>query len=163
MDVFKDQELMMTAYGNTVDKVNPEQAKLYIDLMIEEQQETLTALAPEEADRIAAACDVLRSINTLARIKAGANNPEVMDGLVDVLVVTLGAGMSFDFPMRQAWNKVWESNMSKTDPETGKVIKNEHGKVQKPPHYMPAGPELASMLKLYRGGLLPPLVEDEAL
>lgn len=158
MNVFRDQQLMLTAYGNTTDKVNPEQAKLYFDLMIEEFCETFAALNKDDPvglAKVQQAGQLLRETNSVAKAAAAADNHEVLDGLTDLKVVTLGAGYSLNFPLHEAWNVVWESNMSKTDPETGMVIKNAAGKVQKPPHYEPAGPKLESMLKLHRAGLLP--------
>lgn len=46
---------------------------------------------------------------------------------------------------QDAWDEVWSSNMSKLDPETGKAIHREDGKILKPASYRP--PDLLSLVK----------------
>jgi hypothetical protein len=40
---------------------------------------------------------------------------ELFDGILDVLVVTTGAGTSTGFPMAEGWDEVFRSNMAKVD------------------------------------------------
>ena len=60
------------------------------------------------------------------------NRIEQLDALIDILVVTLGAIRAGDFKGKSAWKEVMKTNFSKINPETGKVIKREDGKVLKP-------------------------------
>ena len=57
---------------------------------------------------------------------------EQLDALIDILVVTLGAIRAGDFKGKSAWKEVMKTNFAKINPETGKVIKREDGKVLKP-------------------------------
>ena len=85
-----------------------DQASLYMDLITEEYQETLSAF--ENSDLI-----------------------EVADGLADMVWVIMGmcntCGIDFD----SVWQEVKASNMSKFP--DGKAIKNEQGKIMKPESY----------------------------
>lgn len=40
--------------------------------------------------------------------------------------------------LQGAWDEVIRSNMSKTDPESGKIIKRADGKILKPDSFSPA-------------------------
>lgn len=110
MSIFKQQAEFMTACGQTVDKNNEAQVELYSSLIDEEMNEFWLARDPE---------------NDLKE-------------LMDCLVVLIGYGLSKGWDLDGAWEEVWKSNMSKIDPETGKVIKREDGKVLKPASYVPA-------------------------
>jgi len=57
---------------------------------------------------------------------------EQLDALIDILVVTLGAVRAGGFNGKGAWKEVMDTNFAKINPETGKVIKREDGKVLKP-------------------------------
>ena len=57
---------------------------------------------------------------------------EAADAIVDMLVVTVGAGVAFGLPVQKLWDEVLRSNMSKVDPVLGHIIKSEKGKVLKP-------------------------------
>jgi hypothetical protein len=112
MNPFNDQSKFMLACGQTVGEPNDNQFSLYLDLIDEELAELHNAV------RI---CD----------------DVEILDAITDILVVTVGAGLSRFTPeqLTAAWNEVFASNMSKLDPETGKAIKREDGKVMKGPAY----------------------------
>ena len=79
-----------------------DQASLYMDLITEEYQETLSAF--ENSDLI-----------------------EVADGLADMVWVIMGMCNSCGIDFDSVWKEVKASNMSKFP--DGKAIKNEHGKV----------------------------------
>ena len=85
-----------------------DQASLYMDLITEEYQETLSAF--ENSDLI-----------------------EVADGLADMVWVIMGMCNSCGIDFDSVWQEVKASNMSKFP--NGKAIKNEHGKIMKPDSY----------------------------
>ena len=106
-NIFKDQETFMVASDQTVDKFNEGQYNLYLYLIKEEFDELQYAL------------------NTDDKV-------EQLDALLDMIVVIAGATHSAGFDGEGGWDEVIRSNMSKVDPETGKVLKREDGKVLKP-------------------------------
>ena len=118
-DVFKDSLRFMKAIDNTTDGFNVGQFNLYLELVREEFIELVEAV--DAGDEI-----------------------EVLDALVDILVVTIGAGHSMGANMEGAWNEVMRTNFAKIDPETGKVRKREDGKVLKPEGWQP--PQLSGFL-----------------
>lgn len=120
MTVFKDQATFMTACDQSVGTYNEAQYKLYCNLIEEELSELHEA--NEANDKV-----------------------EALDALIDLTVVVAGALHSLGVDAAGAWNEVIRSNMSKVDPETGKVIKREDGKVLKPSTFSP--PELSQFVK----------------
>ena len=85
-----------------------DQATLYMNLISEEYQETLSAF--NSNDMI-----------------------EVADGLADMVWVIMGMCNSCGIDFDSVWQEVKLSNMSKFP--DGKAIKNEHGKIMKPESY----------------------------
>ena len=85
------------------------QAKLYMDLITEEYNETWRAFNVDK--------DVV----------------EVADGLADMVWVIMGMASTLDIPFDKVWNEVQASNMSKF--VNGKVVKNSDGKIMKPEGY----------------------------
>jgi predicted HAD superfamily Cof-like phosphohydrolase len=59
-------------------------------------------------------------------------------------VVTIGAIHSGGFNGEAAWKEVMSTNFAKIDPNTGKVIKREDGKVLKPKNWQ--APKLATFI-----------------
>ena len=110
MSIFKDQAKFMQACGQSTDEMNMEQARLYAGLIHEEFNELLDSVTEEN---------------------------EVKE-LMDLIVVLVGYGLSSGWDLEGAWKEVWQSNMSKIDPETGTILKREDGKVLKPASYKPA-------------------------
>jgi predicted HAD superfamily Cof-like phosphohydrolase len=108
--IFDQQADFMKACGQTVDKYNPKQALLYLDLIHEEFNE-LTLDAESDA--------------------------EIADAIIDTIVVLVGYGLSHGWPMKKLWDEVMGSNMAKIDPTTGKVKKRKDGKVLKPKDWQP--------------------------
>jgi len=117
---FRDQEKFMRACDQSVDTLNPEQYKLYLDLMEEEWKELKAALLME-------------------------NRVEQLDALLDFIVVTVGAIHSGGFDGEGGWKEVMRTNLAKIDKDTGKVRKREDGKVLKPLGWIP--PDLTSFVK----------------
>jgi len=112
MNPFRDQEKFMKACGQTVDTFNNEQFSLYLNLIKEEYNELFTA--NNEDDRV-----------------------EMLDALIDILVVTIGAIHSAGFDAEGGWREVMSTNFAKIDKETGLVRKREDGKVLKPVGWVP--------------------------
>jgi len=120
MTVFNDQRTFMKACGQSVDSENHSQYLLYRSLMAEEMGELIDADTKD---------DII----------------EQADAIIDILVVTIGAGLSLGLPMQQLWDEVRRSNFSKIDSATGKVRKREDGKVLKPEGWK--APNIAAILK----------------
>ena len=68
--------------------------------------------------------------------KAG-DKVEELDACMDMIWVILGYCRMRGFDVNGAWNEVSRSNLDKINPQTGKVIKNEAGKVMKPDGWKP--------------------------
>jgi predicted HAD superfamily Cof-like phosphohydrolase len=117
---FRDQAKFMTACDQTVDRGNTDQFNMYLKLIEEEAEELNQAI-----------------INK--------NRVEMLDALIDMLVVTIGAIHSAGFDAEGAWKEVMRTNFAKIDKDTGKVVKREDGKVLKPDGWTP--PELGQFLK----------------
>ena len=113
---FRDQEKFMRACDQTVDKFDPGQYGLYLNLIEEEYKELTEAIDAHDRQ-------------------------EQLDALIDILVVTIGAIHSAGFDAEGAWKEVMKTNFAKIDSETGKVRKRDDGKVLKPIGWTP--PELA--------------------
>lgn len=103
----------MKACDQTVEGFNPDQFKLYCDLIEEEYNEELK-LAIKNNDPV-----------------------ETLDALIDILVVTIGAIHSMGADGEGAWKEVMSTNFAKIDKLTGKVRKREDGKVLKPVGWNP--------------------------
>ena len=113
---FKDIE----RFGSACDQQpSVDNYAMYLDLITEEYNELREAI--EANDRV-----------------------EQLDALVDILVVTMGAIRAGGFDGEGAWKEVMNTNFAKINPETGKVIKREDGKVLKPEGWK--APELAPFL-----------------
>ena len=116
MSIFNEQKDFMIACGQTVNKMNEAQAKMYMKLIDEEKEELEVAVA----------------------------DSEVLDALIDLIVVIVGYGLSSGYDMQGAWDEVMRSNMAKIDPQTGTVIKREDGKILKPHGWTP--PDLGKFI-----------------
>jgi len=120
MNPFRDQEKFMKACDQTTDNWNVEQFNLYVNLIEEEYNDELKAAIK--------ACD----------------NVEIVDALIDILVVTIGALHSMGADAEGAWKEVMKTNFAKIG-EDGKVRKREDGKVLKPVGWVP--PDLEPFVK----------------
>lgn len=100
--------------------------KLRFDLLDEELHE----VANEFAELSNARTDEVRRIHKVKLTKE----------LVDLLYVTFGAGVALGLPLKEAFDEVHRSNMSKLG-EDGKPIYREDGKVLKGPNYSEANLE----------------------
>jgi predicted HAD superfamily Cof-like phosphohydrolase len=68
-----------------------------------------------------------------------------LDACMDMIWVILGYCYMRGYNVEGAWNEVARSNLAKINPETGKVIKREDGKVLKPEGWTP--PNLTPFVK----------------
>jgi predicted HAD superfamily Cof-like phosphohydrolase len=109
---FRDQAKFMTACDQTVDRGNTDQFNMYLKLIEEEAEELNQAII--DKDRV-----------------------EMLDALIDMLVVTIGAIHSAGFNAEGAWKEVMRTNFAKINKDTGKVVKREDGKVLKPDGWTP--------------------------
>lgn len=116
---FRDQEKFMRACDQTVEGINQDQFRLYTKLIEEECRELDVAF--NNQDRV-----------------------EILDALIDILVVTIGAVHSIGADAEGAWKEVMRTNFAKIDSETGKVRKRDDGKVLKPVGWKP--PDLKPFL-----------------
>ena len=116
---FRDQEKFMRACDQTVDGPPGPQFDMYCALIEEEHRELKQALADN-------------------------NDVEVLDALIDILVVTIGAIHSAGFDAEGAWKEVMATNFAKIGND-GKVRKREDGKVLKPVGWTP--PNLAPFVE----------------
>lgn len=116
---FSDQEKFMVACDQSVDHVNNKQLFLYKKLIDEELIELQDAI--DDNDYV-----------------------EILDALIDIVVVTIGAIHSLGADAQGAWDEVMRTNFAKVDSETGKVRKREDGKVLKPDGWQP--PSLSQYL-----------------
>ena len=117
---FRDQEKFMQSCDQPVDGSQMSLFDMYCNLIEEEHNELKQALTDN-------------------------NDVEVLDALVDILVVTIGAIHSAGFDAEGAWKEVMQTNFAKIDRDTGKVRKREDGKVLKPVGWTP--PNLKPFLK----------------
>ena len=109
-EVLKDADTMF----------DEDQAKLYMDLVTEEYEETRDAF--KEKDIVG-----------------------VADGVADMVWVIMGLCSTLGIDFYRVWNAVYDSNMSKL--EEGKIVKDpESGKILKPDTYFP--PKIREALDL---------------
>ena len=116
---FRDQEKFMRACDQTTDRGNTDQFNMYLKLIEEEAEELNQAIIAE-------------------------NRVEMLDALIDMLVVTIGAIHSMGADAEGAWKEVMRTNFEKIDKDTGKVRKREDGKVLKPVGWTP--PDLTAFI-----------------
>ena len=116
-NVFRDIDTFAVACDQPPSEAN---YKMYLGLVDEEMDELLEAVAAD--DKV-----------------------EQLDALIDILVVTMGAIRAAGWDGEAAWKEVMDTNFAKIDPNTGKVIKREDGKVLKPEGWK--APELAQFIK----------------
>lgn len=76
---------------------------------------------------------------------------EVADALGDIIYIAVGTALEFGIPLDAVWAAIHRSNMAKVDPETGKVLRREDGKILKPTGWTP--PNIIA-------ALIPPTLED---
>jgi predicted HAD superfamily Cof-like phosphohydrolase len=121
--VFTDVEVFLSACGQKHANKPVEQndlSKLYLKLIHEEYQEFKDALAEDD--------DV-----------------EQLDACFDMMWVIVGYMKARGWDCNAAWDEGAQSNLSKIDKETGKVIRRDDGKILKPEGWKP--PDFAKFVQ----------------
>jgi hypothetical protein len=77
-------------------------------------------------------------------LKDATSDVERLDAVCDLMWVAVGYAIANGWLIRTAWDEVARSNMSKLDPETGKMLRREDGKYLKGPNY--SAPDLTKFL-----------------
>jgi predicted HAD superfamily Cof-like phosphohydrolase len=109
-NVFEDQIKFMVSCDQTVCEWNKQQLDMYHSLIKEECGELQEGF--DNNDRV-----------------------EILDALIDIIVVTIGAINSMGANGQGAWDEVMRTNFAKIDDTTGKVKKRADGKVMKPDNW----------------------------
>lgn len=93
MDIFEDSRLMHQKYGvNEWVKNNPDKLAQYLTFRLMFLQEELT--------------ETFTATNNL-------DAPEIVDGLIDLIVVAAGTLDAFEIDGKKAWKEVYKANMAK--------------------------------------------------
>ena len=69
---------------------------------------------------------------------------EVVDALVDIEVINIGTSLTYGINIDAGFNIVHQSNMAKVNPQTGRMDKNEFGKIIKPAGWV--APDLSGLI-----------------
>jgi predicted HAD superfamily Cof-like phosphohydrolase len=141
----RDIVLFNALAGNTQDQFNTRQMGLYMGLQLEEMAEKLEALgtATRQHNALTGLASFMRAISF--EFKEGyhderfenVNTEEMLDGDVDIFVVTVGAMMSSGADILGAIQAVNTANLAKRTPE-GVLVKDANGKITKPDGWTPA-------------------------
>ena len=120
MSIFYDVDAFMKAAGHGPD---PKKVSLYLDLVREEIGELEEAMAAyhsaeNQQDEQVAKADAL-------------------DAICDSIWVLVGLGKVMDLPIEWGWDEVTITNLKKIDAELGTVLRDDHGKIMKPPGWRP--------------------------
>jgi predicted HAD superfamily Cof-like phosphohydrolase len=130
-NVFKDSQRFMVSFGQTTNGEDPEQFRLYSDLVHEEGKELSEALMELQS---------LTDVDHDARDQTHANKllhatAHLTKETIDCIVVLVGLLNSMGVNGSKAWQAVYDSNMSKL--EDGKPVYRADGKVLKGKDYRP--------------------------
>jgi len=120
---FTDVTVFMTAAGQSIPPFNAnrsDQSDLYMKLIQEEYTELMDA-------------------------EAVSDDAEICDACFDLMWVIVGYMKSRGWDCENIWDEGAQSNLSKIDKATGKVIKREDGKILKPEGWKP--PDFAKFVK----------------
>lgn len=113
--IFLDVDAFIKAVGH---EPGPDRIPLYLELVREEVGE----LEEGMAGYFASETDTEKQIH----------RAEVVDAICDTIWVLIGLGRMMNLPLEEAWDEVAITNFKKIDPELGRVMKDENGKVMKP-------------------------------
>jgi predicted HAD superfamily Cof-like phosphohydrolase len=69
--------------------------------------------------------------------EAASDDAEQLDACFDMMWVIIGYMKARGWDCESAWDEGAKSNLSKIDPDTGKVIRREDGKILKPEGWKP--------------------------
>lgn len=110
----------------------------------------------EDVTRFILACDQEKTVENVDLYKnlikeeyeefiQATNDTDELDACMDMIWVILGYCYMKGWKTSQAWKEVSRSNLAKINPVTGKVVKDENGKVMKPQLWTP--PQLEQYTK----------------
>ena len=120
MSIFYDVDAFMKAAGHGPD---PKKVGLYLDLVREEIGELEEAMADYHS---------AENLQDEQIAKADA-----LDAICDSIWVLIGLGKVMDLPIEWGWDEVTITNLKKIDAELGTVLRDDHGKIMKPPGWRP--------------------------
>ena len=123
--VFTDVSVFLAAVGQKIPSV-PQQ-------MVSDQAELYKKLIKEEVEEFWEA-------------EAVSDDVEQIDACFDMMWVIIGYMKSRGWDCEGIWDEGAKSNLSKIDPDTGKVIRREDGKILKPEGWKP--PDFTRFVKL---------------
>jgi len=130
VSIFYDVDAFMKAAGHGPD---PKKVSLYLDLVREEIAELEQAMSDYHA---------AENLQDEQLAKADA-----LDAICDSIWVLIGLARVMDLPVDQGWDAVTITNLRKVDPELGTVLRDDHGKIQKPPGWRP--PDMLRVIQMY--------------
>ena len=130
MSIFYDVDAFMKAAGHGPD---PKKVSLYLDLVREEIAELEQAMSDYHA---------AENLQDEQLAKADA-----LDAICDSIWVLIGLARVMDLPVDQGWDAVTITNFRKVDPQLGTVLRDDHGKIQKPPGWRP--PDMLRIIQNY--------------
>ena len=120
MSIFYDVDAFMKAAGHGPD---PKKVGLYLDLVREEIGELEEAMAAYHS---------AENLQDEQIAKADA-----LDAICDSVWVLIGLAKVMDLPIEWGWDEVTITNLKKIDAELGTVLRDDHGKIMKPPGWRP--------------------------
>ncbi len=145
---------MMTAASQTINNFPtvPSDKDIHLrnQLITEEVLEFLTATlgnTPEARDTLVKMEQVLSELKAMSSNDVKVVNVdmlEVVDALVDIEVINIGTALTYGINIDAGFNIVHESNMAKVNPQTGRMDKNEFGKIIKPAGWV--APDLSGLI-----------------
>lgn len=121
----------------------PEQVEKQIGFALEETEEMLCATGFENLKTIRLLSEFFKE-GRMTQHVLDSDKTELLDAFLDIAWVAIGGAIAMGADVEGAWAEVVRSNMSKVDPATGKMVKDENGKIIKPPNF--SKPELAKFL-----------------
>ena len=130
MSIFYDVDAFMKAAGHGPD---PKKVSLYLDLVREETGELEQAMSDYHA---------AENLQDEQLAKADA-----LDAICDTIWVLIGLARVMDLPIDQGWDAVTITNFRKVDPQLGTVLRDDHGKIQKPSGWRP--PDMLRIIQNY--------------
>ena len=129
--------------AGTLEEFNPRKVALYTGLILEEVRELLETYDDPRLGKLITAVEFHSKQFKNGDFNEAAtkiNREEALKETIDIAVVALGEGISLGADIVGACDEVSNSNLSKFPFVDGErvVLKDENGKVEKPPEYRPA-------------------------
>lgn len=150
MTDFVEKVKLFNRIAGTQEEFNSHKCALYTGLILEETAELIHAYGSADLNELWSM--LVQESNafkngTYDHLTENMDRQEALDAAVDIAVVSIGQGISVGADISGACHEVADNNLQKYEFRDGQhiVIKDEHGKVRKPPGYKP--PELAQFLK----------------